>query len=216
MQREPQSIIYEHIDGPLRLVVFSDSAFKALDDEASGLALRSMVVLLTADTGALTVQGRAHMLDFVVRRLKRVVRSTFAAELNALIDAIEAAFLVQLVLHQVQCGTGETPEQLLHRLEHGRLFPGCDLFLDAKSVFDAVVAKDLSAPMESSLLIHIISIRDRLQSGTLKQIGWSDTRDMLADGLNKGSVPREPLRSAMTGTVTMEQNPLSSRSTHMT
>jgi len=162
MQREPQSITYERIDGPLRLVVFSDSAFKAQDDEASGLALRSMVVLLTAETGKLTLRGRVHMLDFVVRRLKRVVRSTFAAELNALIDAIEAAFLIQLVLHQVQCGTGESPEQLLHRLEHGKLAPECDIFLDARSVFDALVSKDVSAPLESSLLIHIISIRDRL------------------------------------------------------
>ena len=38
----------------------------------------------------------ANLLDFTVRRQRRVVRSTFAAELNGLVDSVE-----QLVLHHI-------------------------------------------------------------------------------------------------------------------
>ena len=206
MQRHPGSLVYRQIAGPTRLVCFSDSAFKAQDGESSGLALRSLVVLLAGDGPQLACSGRAHMLDFVVRRLKRVVRSTFAAELNALIDGVETALLTQMILHQVRCGTSESPEQLLHRMQHGCLDPGIDVFLDAQSVFDALAAADVSTPLEASLKIHIISLRDRLRTGTIRNIAWADTRDMLADGLNKGGVARGPLQAAMAGNVTMSHN----------
>ena len=64
----------------------------------------------------------------------------FAAELNALIDAIESLLLIQLILHQIHCGTHETPDQLLSKLENGGLYPLIDLLVDAQSVSDAIGA----------------------------------------------------------------------------
>ena len=203
LKREHGEIRYGNLQGPHKLIGFSDSAFKAQDGESSGLALRGLAIFLAEDKPGTIISGGVHLLDFVVRRLKRVVRSTFAAELNALTDAVETIILEQLILHQVFCGTTESAEQLLHRLENGRLYPPMEALIDAQSVFDALVAPDAGTPLEASLKVHIISIRDRLARGVLRKIGWTDTRDMVADGLNKGGIPRQALQAAMAGKVSL-------------
>ena len=156
--------MYEAVIGDIRIVGFTDSAFKALEDEGSGLALRGLAILLTSDV----VEGKSvlevgrtynvNLLEWLVRKLRRVVRSTFAAELNALIDSIETLVLLQLLLHQIYCGTEESNEELLVKLECGGLYPPIDLFVDAKSVSDAVAAPDTCTPQESSLKLHIKTI----------------------------------------------------------
>ena len=203
MQRTKVSIVYEKIAEPIRILGFSDSAFKAQEEESTGLALRSLVVCLVPESSKLAHNGKCHLLDFVVRRLKRVVRSTFSAELNALIDGIETMLLTQLILHQIYCGCQETPEQLIHRLEHGGLYPPIDVCLDANAVFDAIAAKDTATPLEASLKLHILSIKAKVLAGTLRTVGWLDTREMVADGLNKGSVSRSQLLSVSKGQLSL-------------
>ena len=201
LKRESGAIRYVQIPEPHKLVGFSDSAFKAQEGESSGLALRGLAVVLCQDKPGALASCPVHLLDFIVRRLKRVVRSTFAAELNALIDAVETLILDQMVLHQVRCGTEETAEMLLHRLDHGKLYPPIEALVDARSVYDALVAADVCTPMEASLKLHIIALRDRLKQGVIRTLRWTDTRDMVADGLNKGSVPRIALQEAMDGQI---------------
>ena len=70
---------------------------------------------------------------------------------------------------------------------------------DARSVFDAVAARDICEPAEGSLKLHLLALRDKVIRGVVKRLFWTDTRDMLADGLTKGSVDRDALHSAMTG-----------------
>ena len=148
-----------------------------------------------------------HLIDWIVRKLRRVVRSTFAAELNALIDSIETLLLIQLVLHQVYCGTDESIEQLMWKLEHGCLYPHVDVVIDARSVSDAISAVDVCTPQESSLRIHLIHIRDRLARGLLRSLSWSDTRDMLADALTKGGIDRTAIMRAMSGSLCIMHQP---------
>jgi len=136
--------------------------------------------------------------------VRGVVRSTFAAELNALIDSIETLVLLQLVLHQIYCGTGESAEELLHKLEHGSLYPPIDLFVDAQSVSDALAAPDVCTPQEASLKLHLITIRDRINRGLIRSLSWSDTRDMVADALTKGGVDRTVIQKAMNGQLSMQ------------
>ncbi len=68
-----------------------------------------------------------------------------------------------------------------------------DCVCDAKSVFDTINASDVGDPTESPLKLRVIALRDRLERGILKRLWWADTRDMLADGLTKGGIPREAL-----------------------
>ena len=43
-----------------------------------------------------------------------------------------------------------------------------------------------------------------LNSLVLKGLAWLDTRDMLADGLTKGSIDRDSLHAAMSGNIEMK------------
>ena len=81
----------------------------------------------------------------------------------------------------------------------GALAPPIDICIDAISVYDKLSCADLSIPSETSLLIHVYNIRDRLQNRCLHGVLWVDTRYMVAEGLNKGSVPRVAPRDAMSG-----------------
>ena len=216
VQKNKLGIWYGRIpSSQYRLLGFTDAAFKAQEGESTGLALRGLAILLTEDpikmgprTGmrATTAnqEEKVHLLDWLVRRLKRVVRSTFAAELNALIDTIETLLLLQLAMHQVLKGTYDTEQSLLDKMEHGQLHPPIDLMVDAKSVTDAVSAQDVCTPQECSLKLHLIAIRDRLQRGLLRSVSWTDTRDMIADALTKGAVERETIQRAMKGLLHMK------------
>ena len=153
---------------------------------------------LTTDTaeGMTSSDGRGQLLEWICRRQRRVVRSTFSAELNGVIDSVEAALLVQMALHQIYRGTAATAKELAGQLETGQLYPPVDAVTDARSVFDAVQASDPTDPQECSLKLHLLSLRDRLTTGTLRKFWWCDTRDMLADGLTKGGVDRALLERA--------------------
>ena len=88
------SVTLQH---PLKLTAFTDAAFKAQLEEATGLALRGLAAVLTQDDilGEQKPQGKngvANLIDFTVRRQRRVVRSTFSAELNGLVDSIEKCY----------------------------------------------------------------------------------------------------------------------------
>ena len=67
------------------------------------------------------------------------------------------------------------------------------------SVYAAVTAVQVKVPAESSLLSHIQFLRELLDNDVVEAIAWADTRDMLADGLTKGTVDRTALQQAMDG-----------------
>ena len=99
-----------------------------------------------------------------------MVRSTFSAELNALIDAIETLILTQLAIHQVIHGTNETADELLQALEDGQLDPPIDMVIDARSVFDSLAVQDVCNPADKSLKLHLISNTAKLETGILRNL----------------------------------------------
>ena len=47
-------------------------------------------------------------------------------------------------------------------------------------------------------LIHVLGqMREHMFTRRIQNLYWIDTRDMLADGLNKGAVSRKPLFAAL-------------------
>ncbi len=81
--------------------------------------------------------------------------------------------------------------------EAGSLRPELHLAIDAASVYTATIAAEVTDPAESSLKLHLLCIREALKYGRLSALWWFDTRDMLADGLTKGTCERDPLRKCM-------------------
>lgn len=128
----------------------------------------------------------ANLVDFTVRRQRRVVRSAFSAKLNGLVDSIEQMLFLQCSLHQIYHGIAQSPEIMIDMLEIGNLYPALELCVDARAVYDAVGASDACGPAECSLKLHLISVRDRMSHGLVRGLHWVDARDMLADGLTKG------------------------------
>ena len=118
LKRHRVSLFYGKVKKPWRITGFSDAAFKAQNEDSSGLCIRGLAVLLTTDDSesAASPDGNVNLVEFLVRRLKRVVRSTYSAELNALLDSVENILLLQLALHQILHGTAEGTETMLLRL----------------------------------------------------------------------------------------------------
>ena len=62
--------------------------------------------------------------------------------------------------------------------------------IDARRLFSAVEAKETKVPSECSLLSSIQCVRELIDEKRLRRLYWIDTRDMLPDGLTKGSIDR--------------------------
>ncbi|CAK9067108.1 Retrovirus-related Pol polyprotein from transposon RE1 (Retro element 1) (AtRE1) [Includes: Protease RE1 [Durusdinium trenchii] len=120
------------------------------------------------------------------------------SELFASTDAVDATTLTRLALHELR--QNSLSESEAHNILTGDTRSPIDLHivLDAMSVTSAIVAPTLKVPAENSLVVHLRWYRQQLQRGILK-LAWADTRDMIADGMTKGSVSREALEKAMEG-----------------
>ena len=68
-----------------------------------------------------------------------------------------------------------------------------DLFTDCRSIFDALQGQDLRIPTEEGLYPLLLIIKHLMTTGLIDRLYWIDTRDMLADGLNKGVISREAI-----------------------
>ena len=77
--------------------------------------------------------------------------------------------------------------------ENGELTLPMRGVVDARSVYDALVASDIKPPSEISLVMMLCQVKEMMRTGVLRRLFWVDTKDMLADGLNKGACSRAAL-----------------------
>jgi hypothetical protein len=105
------------------------------------------------------------------------------------LDGIGAALKVSLCLEEMLVGTA-TAAVLAERQETGKLRLRLHAVVDAKSVFDSVANVSSIKVSDEHLLIHILKVREFITRGIVFQLWWCDTRDMVSDGLTKGSVER--------------------------
>jgi hypothetical protein len=138
------------------------------------------------------VGGTVHVLEYYARKQKRVCRSTFAAELNAIADAVEVARLINFTI--ACCYKPFVSALELQKLEDNNLMPlSIEVCTDCRSVYDALKAEDVRTPSESSLVLILHVLKELLRSHLISKLTWVHTEDMLADGLTKGGVSRKPL-----------------------
>ena len=195
VQKRPAGIVYfkrKAKDLQWRIAAVSDSAFRSLEDSSTGLALRGFVIMLVVRNYQ-NPGGECIVLDYGTKKHKRVNRSTFAAELNAAVDTVDIATIVQYTLEEIFNPTSSKPEVMQELYDQGKLHFPLELSVDARAVFDAIASPEFSMPSESTLCLHLHSIREATRAGRIFRLWWIDTRDMVADGLNKGGLPREPI-----------------------
>jgi hypothetical protein len=78
------------------------------------------------------------------------------------------------------------PAMIAQMQDEGRFQLPMDLFIDAKSVRDAIAADQIKVPAEKTLYIHVLAGRDLLDRKLFERLIWIDTKDMIADGTTKG------------------------------
>ena len=71
-------------------------------------------------------------------------------------------------------------------------------------VYKAAAADHIKLPTEKGTLFHLQFLRECIDSGIVTYWNWCDTRDMLADGMTKGSCDRNVLHIAMQGSWTLK------------
>ena len=111
-------------------MVISDSAINA--HEYEGLVMRGCVVLLAEakplDAGA---EFRCHVIGWYSKKHDHVVRSTYAAELHSLLDAINQGIVIAYCLTEVMKGS-MTALELATRFYTGNLAIKVGSIVDAK------------------------------------------------------------------------------------
>ena len=165
------------------------------------------VFLLLAGGGNGKVRADVvNILDYAARKQQHVTRSTFAAELFSACDGVDHGLLVTITLHEIERGSRSAGEARRLREEGGLAF-NMWLCIDAMSVLAAMTAEAVRAPAEKSLIGHLLWLRELADRGILTGAAWVDTRDMLSDGLTKGSVDRSLIDSALNGKWVLNHTP---------
>jgi hypothetical protein len=197
IKRTPSALVYRKLNGQLKLLVISDSAFKR--EDKSGLAMRGALICIAEQKYADNPGGNLHIIEYYARKQRRVTRSTYAAELQALADAVEVGRLVNLAYTEIMIAN-VTATRLMQLENHGQLFIPMEAVIDAKSVFDSLRMPETKTPSEGSLIMVLLSLKEQMRSFLLRTLWWIHTEDMLADGLNKGIISRNAiLHTANTG-----------------
>ena len=170
-------------------VVFcvADSSF------ANNDSLKSQCGYLLGVTWPEVVDGSTTLLvlEAYSGSIKRVCRSTLAAECNGFLTGIEAADYLRAVLQELQ-----QPGVQLLVLDCCFARPRLLAFTDAKSL-EAALKKDAGQPSDKRVKILLAQIRQMVEDCE-NTVFWVDAAQMLADVLTKCGAEREPLLEALT------------------
>ena len=130
---------------------FSDSAFKK--EEQTGHCMRGAAYLLCpgCDDESFKVTSKCHILDFISRQQRKVVRATFSAELMGACDAIDKGILLSQMLHEIYTGDCSV-DGARQRRDHGGYAVPMIVYIDAMSVYAAVTASFIKIPADNGML----------------------------------------------------------------
>ena len=205
IKRKPLGLTYVKLEDPWKLYVISDSSFKGEGQDA--LAMRSGIIALGSKSGPVVGRNSLQVLEFVSKKQSRVCRSTFTAELYSMLDLLGLASNINLAMTEVLTGC-KSASELAAIQENGQNTLELLAFLDARSVYDCVAAADTKSTTDQMMLIHALKLKDCLALRLVSNLFWIDTRDMLADGLNKGIVSREALQELCSRGLWMINHPM--------
>ena len=149
-------------DENLQLLVFSDSSHGNLYD---GGTQGGHFIALSG------INGLFSPLTWQSKRIRRIVRSTLAAETLAMTDAVDNAVFLASLYTELYFGNA-TPKQL-----------PIICITDCKSLWEAI--RSTKQVSEKRLRLEISSIRELLQQRQIKTVEWIDTKNQLADCLTK-------------------------------
>ena len=177
----------------LVVCVFADSSFANIDGTKSQCGF--VVVLTTKDikNGG---NSPIHILETYSGSIKRVCRSTLAAEANGFLTGVEAGEYVRSLILELQ-----NPREKINVLEKEFGKSKLICITDAKSL-ESTLNKDTGQPTDRRVRILVAQIKEMIGENDYTDddfayAWWVDTSQMLADVLTKLGCEREPLLTAM-------------------
>ena len=195
LKAHPTHLLYQRLAGPLALVAVADSAYRREehDDHVDGLAMKGAMFALVslADDGP---GGKWMLLEWYSRKQRHVTRNTWSSELFAVVDATDFLMVLGSVFYEVVNGVAPSARELL-KLREGDHSPlPLQVYTDGMSLLTALENVVAKIPTEASTLHHVQWLQELTRTRVLDAAVWVDTRDMIADGMTKGAVPRSVIR----------------------
>lgn len=158
----------------LQFVVFSDAS---LGNLADGGSQGGYLVLLVGES------GRFSPIWWNSRKIRRVVRSTLAAETLSLSEGVDMAIFIATLFSELMCGgTNKLNVPLV-------------CVTDCKSLFEAVKSQKFVS--EKRLRIEISGLKEMLENGQIKNVQWCETQKQMADCLTKCGASTYELRKIL-------------------
>lgn len=155
----------------LKIVVHSDASFGNLNQGVGSAA--GYVVFLVGEN------GRCCPLAWKSNKIKRVVRSTLAAETLALVDSLEDACYLRKILLE---------------LLHLDSIP-IDCYTDNKSLVENI--HSTKSVHDKKLRIDTACLKEMLKEGEISSLSWLDSKNQLADCLTKTGASSQGLREVL-------------------
>ena len=157
------------------LICCADASFGNIDDKDYGEKTRSQGGYVLGVGGA---GDNMRFLKCVSMSIRRVCRSTLAAEANAVIEATESCDYLKSVVTVLL-----NPDMSLPDVANQKEGIKTTWYTDVKSLYD-LITKDTSRPAEKRLRIVLAQLRE-MATETKVAVQWIDTQLMLADALTK-------------------------------
>ena len=158
----------------LKLVVFSDAS---LGNMPNGGSQGGYLVLLVGES------GKFSPIWWNSKKIRRVVRSTLAAETLALAEGIDNGIFLCTLLAELMYGKSDPTT-----------FP-IECYTDCKSLYEAL--KSAKSVSEKRLRLDISSITELLETKQITSVSWCDTDKQLADSLTKKGASPKILRNTL-------------------
>ena len=152
------------------LECFSDASFANLPDCKS----QGGFVIFLKDANSVRCP-----IFWKSRKIRRVVKSTLAAETLALVDCAEAAIYIRKILKEL-CNCENVP---------------INCHVDNKSLIDALNSK--KNVEDKRLRIDLAVLEDMLLQKEINSVSWVNTSNQLADCLTKRGASAQQLRAAI-------------------
>lgn len=143
----------------LKFIVHSDASYANLGDGGS----QGGYVICLSDS----VTNKMSPIAWQSKRIKRVVKSTLAAEMLALVEAAEAGYWLQSILNELLSTNS------------------CNIecYIDSQSLYNA--AYSTTSLADKRLRVDVAIIREMLQKNEIQKLVWVPSGSQLADCLTK-------------------------------
>ena len=169
----PSKMLYRGIVGKMKIVTYSDAAFRNLPDQISSGG--GHIVFLTNEE-----EQEAAPLAWSSNKLKRVIGSTLAAEALSLQEAVSHALYLRAILAEIM---GKKEQEF-----------AITSYVDSNNLFQAVYSTKFVE--DKRLRLDIAQVQECIKEDKL-EVRWVKAEDMLADSLTKRGVNADKLMKAI-------------------